>query len=136
MIPILFLPLLTAAAAFGQTTFASITGTVSHATGAAIPGAQITATHTDSNYQYSAQSNAAGNYTLAQLREGAYVLRAQAPGFKEFVVQGLNLVSLDVRRIDIRMEIGAVETRIEVTGGATLIERKRRGSAIPRAPAR
>jgi hypothetical protein len=49
---------LLAGAANAQTTFASITGTVSDATGAAVPGAAITATHKDNNYQYKAESNA------------------------------------------------------------------------------
>jgi len=108
--------------AAAQTTFATITGSITDATGAAIPGASVSAVHRQSNYRYTAESNAAGNYTLAQLREGTYTLRIQTPGFKEFVVSDIVLVSLDVRRIDARLEVGAVETRIEVTAGATLIE--------------
>ena len=38
------------------------------------------------------------------------------------MAQQLTLVSLDVRRIDVRLEVGAVETRVEVSAGATLIE--------------
>src|SRR5574340_367181 len=114
--------LLAALPAAAQTTFATITGTVTDPTGAAVPGAQISAVHAGSGYKYSAQSNAAGNFTLAQLREGDYTLRVQAAGFKEFAVQNITLVSLDVRRIDAQLEVGAVDTRIEVTAGATLIE--------------
>src|SRR5574340_32697 len=114
--------LLAALPAAAQTTFATITGTVTDPTGAAVPGAQISAVHAGSGYKYSAQSNAAGNFTLAQLREGDYTLRVQAAGFKEFAVQNITLVSLDVRRIDAQLEVGAVETVVEVSAGATLIE--------------
>lgn len=118
-----FLALLFASApGIAQTTFATITGRVTDASGAAIPGATIVATHIASNYRYTAQSNEAGAYTVAQLREGQYTLRVSAPGFKEFIAQDLQLVSLDVRRIDVTLEVGAVETKIEVTAGATLIE--------------
>jgi hypothetical protein len=110
------------APAAAQTTFATITGTVTDATGAAIPGAAAVATHVESNYRYTAASNAAGAYTVSQLREGEYTLRITAPGFKEFFVQGLHLVSLDIRRVDVKLEVGSMETRIEVTAGATLIE--------------
>jgi hypothetical protein len=106
----------------GQTTFASITGTITDPNGAVVPGASIVATHVQSNYRYTVQSNEVGLYTLAQLREGEYVLRVQASGFKEFVAQGVQLFSRDVRRIDIRLELGTVEATIEVTAGATLIE--------------
>ncbi|MBK9167208.1 MAG: TonB-dependent receptor [Bryobacterales bacterium] len=105
-----------------QTTFASITGTVTDAGGAVIPNVAIEATHVRSNYRYSVVSNDSGSYTLAQLLEGDYTLRATAPGFQEFFVQNLQLVARDVRRIDIQMQVGAVETRIEVSAGATLIE--------------
>jgi hypothetical protein len=110
------------AAAHAQTTFATITGNVTDATGAIVPGARVTATHLESNYVYTALSNSAGNYTIAQLREGDYALRVQAAGFKEALVPKVPLVSLDVRRVDIRLEIGTVETSVEVSAGATLIE--------------
>lgn len=111
-----------AAPALPQTTFATITGNITDSTGAVIPGAKVTATHLESNYVYNAESNSAGNYTVAQLREGDYSLRIQAPGFKEAVLPKLPLVSLDVRRVDVRLEVGTVETSVEVSAGATLIE--------------
>jgi hypothetical protein len=67
-------------------------------------------------------SNEAGVYTLSQLREGEYTLRAKAPGFQEFVAQNIQLVSRDLRRIDIALRVGSVDTVIEVSAGATLIE--------------
>jgi hypothetical protein len=117
-----FCLLAAASPAGAQTTFASITGTVTDATGALVAGAQVAAVHGESNYRYAAQSNASGTYTLAQLREGGYTLRVQMAGFKEFVVSDLQLVSMDIRRIDVKLEVGAVDTKIEVTAGATLIE--------------
>src|SRR5574341_1628043 len=119
---VLLLFALAAAPSAAQTTFATITGTVTDPTGSIIAGANITATHVARNYRYTAQSNEAGQYTLAQLREGEYVLRVQSAGFKEFVVQNIRLVAQDLRRIDARLELGAVEASIEVSAGATLIE--------------
>jgi len=108
--------------AAAQTTFATITGTVTDPSGAAVAGAQVVAVHAQSGYRYTAQSNAAGNYTLAQLREGEYTLRAQASGFKEFVAQQITLAAMDVRRIDVPLEVGTLQTTVEVSAGATLIE--------------
>lgn len=108
--------------AWCQTTFASITGTVVDASGAAVPNATITATNLETNIRTTTRSNEVGNYTLAQLKEGTYILRAQAPGFKEFVAQNIALVARDIRRVDVTLEVGSVETAVEVTAGATLIE--------------
>src|SRR5580765_4834967 len=75
-----------AGTAYAQTTYASITGTVMDATGAVVPGATVTATSLETNIKTAATSNADGNYTIAQLKEGTYTVRAEAAGFKGFVV--------------------------------------------------
>ena len=106
----------------GQTTFATITGTVTDPSGAAVPGATVVATHVETNSQTTAQTNEVGIYTIGQLREGTYSVHAKSAGFKEFVVQNVQLIARDYRRLDISMEVGAVETAVEVTAGATLIE--------------
>ncbi|MFN3323797.1 MAG: carboxypeptidase-like regulatory domain-containing protein [Bryobacteraceae bacterium] len=105
----------------GQTTFATITGNVSDQSGAAIVGSLVEATHVQSNYRYSATANEAGYYTIPQLREGDYIVRARSDGFKEFVAR-VSLAARDLRRLDIRLELGTVETVVEVSAGATLIE--------------
>ena len=113
---------LTAASLCGQTTFATITGSVSGPAGAFVSGASVVAVHSASNYRFTAQSIEAGNYTIPPLREGAYSLRIQAAEFREFVVQNIEIALLEVRRIDARLQLGEVETTVEVTAGATLIE--------------
>src|SRR5215813_9288683 len=105
-----------------QTTFATITGAVADPTGSIVAGVNVTATHTGSNIETKGQSNEAGVYTLAQLKEGVYILRASRPGFKEFLARDITLLARDIRRVDITLEVGSVETRVEVTSGATLIE--------------
>lgn len=107
---------------YSQTTFASITGTVTDSTGAAIPNATVTATNVQTNIRTVTTSNEVGNYNIPQLLQGTYTVRAQAAGFREFVAQNVVLASRDIRRVDITLEVGAVETVVEVSGGATLIE--------------
>ena len=110
------------AAAYSQTTFASVTGTVTDPQGALVPGATVTATNVQTNIATTTKSNEAGNYTIAQLKEGTYTVKCEITGFKSFVAEGVSLVARDVRRVDIKLEVGTVETSVEVSGGATLIE--------------
>lgn len=109
-------------AASAQSTFATITGAVTDPNGAIVPGVKIEATHAGTNYKYSAASNEAGQYTLANLLDGTYTLRATAAGFQEFVARDIELSGRDVRRIDVKLHIGQVQQAIEVSAGATLIE--------------
>jgi hypothetical protein len=106
---------------FAQTTFGTITGIVTDKSGAVVPGVNVTAVHLASNYRYSALTNDSGHYTLTQLREGQYTVTAQLAGFKESVVH-LQLAAQDLRRVDIGLEVGELESSIQVSAGATLIE--------------
>ncbi len=106
-----------------QTTFATITGTVTDPSGLVVAAAHVTGTQLESGYKYEAQTNQNGVYTLPNLREGAYTVDVAAAGFHDSEVRNVQLVSRDVRRLDVKLEVGAVTTAVEVSGGgATLIE--------------
>src|ERR671937_5211 len=122
LVGLILLSGVTARPLMAQTTFGAITGTVRDSAGAVVPGAAVEATHVASNYKYTTQSNEVGNYTLPQLREGEYLLRATASGYQEFVAKNIQLAARDERRIDITLQVGAIENTVEVTAGATLIE--------------
>src|SRR5262249_3917507 len=105
-----------------QTTFGAITGTVRDSAGAVVPGATIEVTHVNSNYKYTTQSNESGNYTLPQLREGGYLLRATAKGYQAYGAKGITLAARDELRHDVTMQIGAIESTVEVVAGENLIK--------------
>ncbi len=112
-----------AASARGQSSsYATITGTVSDTTGAVIPGTEIEVTHVETGYKFRTQSNEAGQYTVANLREGTFRLAARAEGFREFVADNIIIRAADIRRVNVALQVGAVEQVIEVTAGASLIE--------------
>ena len=106
----------------GQTTLATITGVVTDANGAVIPGANIELTNTATDLKYTGVSNNAGLYTVTGMQNGPYTLRATAAGFAPFVVAGIELVERDMRRIDASLKVGSVETSVEVTSKVSLIE--------------
>jgi hypothetical protein len=91
-----------------QTTFASITGVITDPNGSIIPGATVTATRTENNYKYTAQSNEAGYYTIAQLLEGDYEIKVESAGFKVYLARALKLANQQVFRLDVQLELGSV----------------------------
>ncbi|HYO80087.1 MAG TPA: TonB-dependent receptor, partial [Bryobacteraceae bacterium] len=111
-----------AAAAVGQSTFATITGAVTDPSGAVLTGATIEATEVSRNYTFKAQTTEAGVYTLANLPEGTYRIVARAAGFQEFRAEDIIVTARDNRRVDVQMSLQGVGQTVEVTGGATLIE--------------
>lgn len=107
---------------FGQSTFATITGSVTDPSGAVLSNARIEATEITRNYKFQATTNDEGVYTIANIPDGTYQVVAQAVGFQEFRAENIILTARDNRRIDFQMAIGSVGQTIEVSGGATLIE--------------
>lgn len=122
-IVLVLLPLALASAAYSQSIYATISGTVTDPSGAVIPDAKITVTRLETNIVSTTTSNSAGNYILPPLLEGTYNLKASAPGFKDFATENIVLVNRDSRRIDIAFQVGTASTTVEVTAaGATLID--------------
>ncbi len=56
------------------------------------------------------------------LKEGTYTLRANLPGFREYVVDKLTVSARDFRTLNIGLQIGELNNSVEVIGGATLVE--------------
>src|SRR5215467_6601231 len=100
--------------ALAQTDRGTITGTVSDATGAVIPGTSIEARNIQTGTTHQAGSSETGNFTIGQLPVGTYELTAELPGFKKFVRTGIIVSVATVLRIDIKLEVGAAGESVTV----------------------
>ena len=113
--------LLCASTAMAQAT-AQITGTVKDSSGAVLPGVDVTATQTDTNFSRSAVSDANGNYILSNLPTGPYRLTASLSGFRTFERTGIVLQVNANPTIPIEMAIGNLAETISVEAATPLIE--------------
>src|SRR5262250_2796928 len=110
-----------ALSAFAQGDRGTITGTVADATNAVIPGANVTATNTQTTSKYETVSTETGNYTLTQLPVGTYQLTVELPGFKKYVRQGVTVLSSTTVRIDVALEVGGAAEEVTVSADAPLL---------------
>ena len=111
-----------ALSAIAQTDRGTITGTVSDASGAVIPGVMVEAKNTSTGAAYQAGSSETGNFTLPQLPVGTYELSATLPGFKKFVRANLNVGLAQTLRVDVRLEVGAAGEQVTVEAAAPLLK--------------
>lgn len=106
---------------WGQSYTASVRGTVTDSTKAAIPSASVVLTEANRNIQHTAKTDAAGRYVLTALPPGAYTLTVEAPGFKSYSQPAFDLEVQQQATIDVEMAVSGVSTSIEVIGTAPLL---------------
>jgi hypothetical protein len=111
-----------ASSAFAQEVTASITGTVTDQSGAAVPGATVTAKSVERGLVYTAVTNDSGLYRVAQLPVGTYEVKVEKPGFASASIPPFVLTLNQIARIDIGMKVGQVSETVEVTGTAPVLE--------------
>jgi hypothetical protein len=109
-------------AAWAQDVTASIYGTVSDATGAAVAGANVTAKSVERGVTYTAVTNETGLYRISQLPVGNYELRVEKQGFQATVFDAFTLVLNQSARLDVALKVGQVTQTVEVTGAAPILK--------------
>ena len=75
-----------------------IQGTVQDSTGAAVPGATLKATQTETGVSRTATSGADGAYVLPNLPVGPYMLKVVLQGFTTYLQDGIVLTNI-ARRV-------------------------------------
>ena len=109
-------------AAHAQLTTADIVGTVTDGTGAAIAGAQVTLTNTETQAKRTTVSNGSGDYSFTLLPVGRYSITTKATGFSTSSTQDLAVEAGDRARADAHMQVGAESQTIEVQAQTPLLQ--------------
>ena len=102
------------AAAQAQIDRTELNGTVTDATGAAIPGVNVTVTQEATNQSRVVTTDAHGQFVASSLPVGRFVILLSKPNFEDLRVAGIDLHSGDVRTVNERMRIGSVNQSISV----------------------
>src|SRR6266481_6430167 len=118
---------LVASAAWGQGATAQISGTVKDASGAVLPGAEVTATQTETAIARMTVSNETGTYVLPNLALGPYRLEVSLPGFRTFVQSGIILQVNSSPVVNAVLAVGQVSETVEVQANAAMVETRSAG---------
>ncbi len=112
----LALLLCTPLAVMAQVTTATIVSTVADPGGAQVPNASVTARNVDTGLKRTVVSGEDGNYRIEFLPVGNYVIEVTATsGFKKASRDGIVLRVGDTTRIDMALEVGAVNEEVTIT---------------------
>ncbi|MGC2160267.1 MAG: TonB-dependent receptor [Silvibacterium sp.] len=108
--------------AWSQDVTATIVGTITDPSGAAVPGASVKATAVDRGVSYNAVTNDAGLYRISELPVGNYTLTVEKTGFSTVSHESFVLTLNQIARIDIALKIGQVSETLQVTGSAPVLK--------------
>jgi len=98
-----------------------ILGNVQDATGALVPGVEITATHIATSQSRKVSTGEAGAYTFPLIQPGEYTVRAERQGFRGEVRSGLVVQLNQKARVDFTLQVGAVTESVEVVAQSLLL---------------
>ena len=105
-----------------QVLYGSIVGTVTDATGAVVPNAQVRASNPQTGESRDTTTDASGRYTFGNLTAGQYDIRVMAPSFRTYSQTGVNVVINSVSRVDVQLEVGATTQEITVPANAAMLQ--------------
>ena len=105
-----------------QEVTASIVGTITDQSGAAVAGATVKANSVDRGLDYTAVTNSDGLYRISPVPAGTYKLTVEKQGFSSVSHEAFVLTVNQVARIDVGLKVGQVSETVEVTGAAPVLE--------------
>ena len=107
----------------GQELAATMVGTVTDPTGAAVPGATVTITQNGVNGATRVvQTNAQGTYTATNLAAGNYTVTVADSGFQTYSAQNVILNVAQTRTVDAKLNVGAGTQTVTVQQSAVSID--------------
>jgi hypothetical protein len=101
---------------------ATIVGTVTDPTGAAVANAAITITNTDTGVTRSLPSSGDGQYVAPDLIIGRYAVRVAAAGFKGAEQKDVTLAVGDRLRLDFKLQVGNAQEQVTVEANAIAVQ--------------
>jgi hypothetical protein len=107
---------------FAQESRAVVLGRVTDSSGAAVPGAKVSAQSLDTNITTSSVSNADGGFQINYLQPGPYKITVEANGFKKTSRDSIDVRVGDRLALDFSLEVGAVSDTVNITSEAPLLD--------------
>jgi hypothetical protein len=104
--------------AFGQQDTSTISGVVSDASGAVIPGARVVVTDTKTARSFVTKTDSKGEYYAPSLTVSVYRVSCSAPGFGTTNIDGIILHANETMRETITLSVGGASEVVDVQADA------------------
>ena len=116
-----FLLLAFAAAAYAQSSTATLSGTIQDENGAVIPGAAIAVVNEATSFKRTARTNESGSFTIPLLPPGEYTVLVEREGFTRVQLTNIVLNVGDQKAVQVQLKVGDVASTVEVQADPPLV---------------
>ena len=114
--------LLSTGALFAQTQRGTIAGTITDSSGAVVPNVSVQVLQGETGAKFSAISNQTGYYSIPYFAVWHYQLTANSAGFKNYVVQAIEVAAATTTTLNIVLQVGDATEQISVAASTVLLE--------------
>ena len=121
--PVALTLLLFANSLFAQVNRANINGTVTDASGALIPDADVVIVSNETGFRRKVETSRKGDYSITDVPVGKYDLTFSREGFQTATVTGIQLFVGQTATVDSKLEIGSITSHVEVQATAELLQK-------------
>src|SRR5262249_15723199 len=109
-------------AAFAQSTYGRIQGSVTDAQGGVIPGAQVRVVNTQFGQALDAITDELGFWAIPSTPTATYTVTISLAGFKSVTIQNVKVDAGVPATVNAKLEVGSVSETVEVTSGAEILQ--------------
>jgi Carboxypeptidase regulatory-like domain len=105
-----------------QSLYGTLVGTVTDASGLAVPGAAVTVTQSETNQSRETTTTDTGSYNIPNLAPGTYRVDVTLAGFQPFSARGVVVPQGVAVRVDGKLNVGTLQEAIVVSGTAAVLQ--------------
>ena len=115
VIPVLYLLLSSPGLRAQSTTDGAIAGTVTDASGAAVPNASVTVTNKGTNLSQGVATDESGYFRAAKLQPGSYTMKVEAPGLAPFTAENVIVQIGSVTEVPAKLNVASAGATVLVS---------------------
>jgi hypothetical protein len=115
VVSVLYLLLISPVLRAQSTTDGAIAGTVTDASGAAVPNASVTVTNKGTNLSQGVATDESGYFRAAKLQPGLYTMKVEAPGLAPFTAENVIVQIGSVTEVPARLNVASAGATVVVS---------------------
>jgi hypothetical protein len=98
-----------------------VSGLITDASGASVPGAMVSVINEDTGFRRSILTQSDGGYVVSSLEPGVFKITVRKDGFHTMIRFGVKLSESQPARVDFKLVVGSVQETITVEGSVPLL---------------